>query len=80
MSDEDERSQPSWRVRLDKDRCIGSGLCVSRLPTHFRFAGTGSEATVEETVPSDEVIAAADSCPAEAITVADLADGRVLAP
>ncbi|MFC3997335.1 ferredoxin [Nocardiopsis sediminis] len=72
----------SWNVRVDEDMCIASGMCVGVAPGHFAFDDdTGLSKVVSDGVESgdDTVIAAAESCPVEAILVRDR-DGALLAP
>lgn len=70
----------AWRVTVDRDRCIGSGMCVGMAPGHFVLAAGKSRPTVDTTAPAEVVTDAAESCPAEAIAVRDDADGRLIAP
>lgn len=58
-----------WRVRVDAAACIGSGSCLGIAPRHFRLDGHTATAVSELVPPDDDLLAAADSCPAEAITV-----------
>lgn len=70
----------AWRISVDQRLCIGSGLCVASAPELFRLVDHRSR-PVHELVDADDVVLdAAECCPAEAITVIDVADGRVLAP
>jgi ferredoxin len=68
-----------WTISVDRDACLGSGMCTSAAPRHFRLDDDRSR-PIEETIePDDAVLDAADMCPAEAITVHD-GTGRQLAP
>jgi ferredoxin len=68
-----------WTVTVDRDACLGSGMCAGTAPRHFRL-DDGRSRPIEETIePDDAVLDAADTCPAEAITVHDSA-GHQLAP
>jgi len=69
----------TWRVAVDRDQCIGSGVCAGMAPERFRLVGGRSEPVEELAEPAEEILAAAESCPTEAITVRD-DTGRVLAP
>lgn len=64
-----------WRVSVDPDRCIGSGVCAGTAPDHFRLDGQHSVPVQPVTDPADPVMDAAVSCPAEAILLADAATG-----
>jgi ferredoxin len=69
-----------WRIQVDTDTCIGSGMCVGTSPDFFRFDEDDKSRPVAEVVDRDEaVIDAAESCPVEAILVRDAAGG-VVAP
>ena len=68
-----------WRVTVDRDACLGSGLCAGSAPRHFRLED-GRSRPIEELIEPDEIVLdAAEMCPAEAISVYDT-DGRLLAP
>ena len=71
--------QPRWRVAVDRDRCIGSGMCVGTAPSLFRLAGDRSRPVNERVEPDEAVLDAAETCPMEAITVRD-GSGQLLAP
>ena len=58
-----------WRIRVDPQACIGSGSCAAVAPRHFRWDGHTSVPVDDVVPPDDDVLAAADTCPAEAITV-----------
>jgi ferredoxin len=68
-----------WKITVNRDACLGSGLCAGTAPSHFRLDGGKSRAIQEDTEPDDILLDVADTCPAEAITVHD-ATGRRLAP
>lgn len=58
-------------VRVEVHGCIGSGLCMAVAPDHFRFVGARAELHGSVSHPDDVelVRAAADICPARAISV-----------
>lgn len=68
-----------WRVTVDRNACLGSGLCAGTAPEYFRLDDGRSRPIKELIDPDDIVVDAADTCPAEAIVVHDAA-GRQLAP
>jgi ferredoxin len=70
----------SWRIEIDGETCIGSGICAGSAPDHFALVDGVSCARAAEVEPADEVLDAAESCPVEAIAVTDAATGEVLAP
>ena len=60
------------KVKVDKNTCIGCGVCVALAPKYFRLGDDGkSEVIKEEVEPGDEdmVKNAAQSCPVGAIKV-----------
>jgi ferredoxin len=69
-----------WRVAVDRDTCIGSGICAASAPDHFTLEDDRSRPLAELVEPEDVVIDAAESCPVEAIVVTDAATGERLAP
>ncbi|MGW4110107.1 ferredoxin [Actinosynnema sp. NPDC004786] len=68
-----------WKVEVDRGACIGTGMCTSIAPAHFRLDGSTSTPVDADVEPSDAVVDAAESCPMEAILVRS-ADGSVVAP
>jgi ferredoxin len=68
-----------WRITVDRDACLGSGICAATAPRRFRLEDGKSRTLQEDTEPDDDVLDVADMCPAEAITVYDTA-GHHLAP
>ncbi|WP_030436398.1 ferredoxin [Actinoplanes subtropicus] len=68
-----------WRIAVDREACLGSGVCAATAPGHFRL-DDGRSRPVEDDVEADDIVLdVADMCPAEAITVHDAAGNR-LAP
>ncbi|WP_063796124.1 ferredoxin [Peterkaempfera griseoplana] len=68
-------------VRVDRARCVGTGLCAGAAPGDFQLDADGkSRPRRDTTVPSDGLSDAAEFCPVEAITVVDAATGRRVAP
>ena len=68
-----------WKVTVNRDACLGSGVCAATAPHRFRLDDGKSRPIQEDIEPDDIVLDAADTCPAEAITVHDAA-GHRLAP
>lgn len=70
-----------WKISVDQETCIGSGMCVGTSPGFFEFGADDKSRPIRELVDRDEaVIDAAESCPVEAILVTDAASGEVIAP
>lgn len=55
---------------------MASGLCVATAPDHFVLDGAAAVPTRAEVDPDENVLDAAESCPALAITVTE--NGRDL--
>lgn len=70
----------SWRVQVDPEVCIGSGICAGTAPEQFELVAGKARSRRETIGPDDRVLDAAQSCPVEAISVRDLAAGTDLAP
>ncbi|RJO79200.1 ferredoxin [Nocardia panacis] len=69
-----------WRVEVDRNTCIGSGVCIGTAPDHFTLVDGHSSPNAELVDPDDSVTDAADFCPVEAIRVRLAHTGEVLAP
>ncbi|QXE33053.1 ferredoxin [Streptomyces sp. GMY02] len=68
----------SWRVAVDGQRCIASGMCAGAAPEFFALDGDSARVLADRIDPDETVLDAADSCPASAITVTE--DGREIGP
>jgi ferredoxin len=69
-----------WRIEVDRDTCIGSGICAASAGAYFRLVNDRSTPVAAE-VDEDEVVRdAAEQCPMEAIRVVDAATGDGVAP
>jgi len=60
---------PDWSVAIDRERCIGSGVCVGYAPDTFT---QDAEAKAVALVPVGELAAAeiaVEGCPTGALTI-----------
>jgi len=58
------------KVTVDKDKCIGCGLCVSLAPKSFKLGEDGKSQVIEPVGDDWETIKnAAESCPVGAIKI-----------
>lgn len=68
-------------VRVDRARCVGTGLCAATAPDDLALGEDGrARARHPVSVPGEELTEAAEMCPVEAITVLSALDGRRIAP
>ncbi|APV44639.1 ferredoxin [Dehalogenimonas formicexedens] len=60
------------RVEIDRDKCIGAGDCVEEAPTVFELDSFGKAVLLDpKSVDDGKLLAAARSCPVDAIAVFD---------
>lgn len=60
------------KTRVNKDGCIGCGICVSICPDVYRFDENGSAESVVDTIPEGQITEAEqarDSCPVNVIDI-----------
>ncbi|GAA3370940.1 hypothetical protein GCM10020367_19590 [Streptomyces sannanensis] len=70
-----------WRVEVDRNVCIGSGLCAGTAPDGFRLdSANQSHPRRDETDADEAILDAAECCPAEAITITRSDTGEVVFP
>ncbi|MEU3193986.1 ferredoxin [Streptomyces sp. NPDC006992] len=70
-----------WHVEVDRDLCVGSGMCVSSAPEAFRLdAARRSRSVAPDREPAEEVLAAAEGCPVEAISLTLAGTGEPVFP
>ena len=65
-----------FKVRVDLERCIGAGQCVLTAPRIFDQSDDGIVILLDASPPPELHAAArkaADLCPAEAITIEEIA-------
>ncbi|MEL5955349.1 ferredoxin [Streptomyces sp. CLV115] len=70
-----------WAVEVDRGVCIGSGMCVNHAPGAFALdTARQSRPSAPETGADEKVLAAAEGCPVEAITITLTDSGEVVFP
>jgi len=71
-----------FRIEIDKDACVGDGLCVEEACNTFKMAD--GEDTVEVADPAGDepevILSAAQSCPTEAIILYDIKSNEKVYP
>ncbi|MEU6327101.1 ferredoxin [Streptomyces sp. NPDC047049] len=70
-----------WRVEVDRGVCIGSGMCAAAAPDGFRLdSARQSHPVAPEAEAGEDVLAAAEGCPVEAITLTVAGSGEAVFP
>jgi ferredoxin len=64
-----------WRISVDADACIGSAMCTAIASAYFQLEDDRSHPVHEQVTSDHQVLAAADCCPSNAITVHDVRTG-----
>ncbi|MFJ9951752.1 ferredoxin [Kitasatospora sp. NPDC091207] len=76
-------------VRVDRGRCIGSGMCALTAPGSLALGADGLSHPVRASGPdgepagerlTEELLEAVDFCPVEALALHSARDGRLIAP
>jgi ferredoxin len=68
------------RIRIDREKCIGSQNCIASAPTVYRLDRNHKAVLINpETVDEETLLFSAESCPTEAIILED-DDGRRVYP
>jgi len=71
----------NWRVSVESGTCIGSGICRSLAPQVFVLGDDRVSRPSHDVVGEDLTVAdAANCCPVQAISVTEVATGRLIAP
>lgn len=66
------------RVRIDREKCIGSANCIASAPTVYRLDEREKAVLLNpETVDDETLLLSAESCPTEAIIIEDDEGRRV---
>jgi ferredoxin len=69
------------KITVDRDECIGDGLCCNEAPETFELDDEEKAVVKEDSTESREVILeAGKSCPTDAITIEDKDTGEKLCP
>lgn len=70
-----------WHVEVDRSVCVGSGMCVHTAPDGFALdPARQSHPTRPETDAAEQILAAAEGCPVEAITLTLSGGGETVFP
>jgi ferredoxin len=70
-----------WKVTVDRHVCVRTGLCTATAAREFELDERGQGRATAETLPASRAaLAAAESCPVEAISIADADTGERIFP
>ena len=70
-----------WNVTVDWRVCVRTGLCAASAPAQFELdQGGQSHAKAEPQAASPELLEVAETCPVEAIGIADADTGDPVFP
>ncbi|MEU0113923.1 ferredoxin [Streptomyces bobili] len=70
-----------WHVEVDRSLCIGSAQCIHHASEAFRLDPARQSRPVAPDADANErVLAAAESCPVEAITITLTGSGEAVFP
>jgi ferredoxin len=70
-----------WHLEVDRSVCIGSAQCVHHAPDAFLLdPGRQSRPVEPDTDAGEQILAAAESCPVEAIVITLLGSGEAVFP
>ena len=71
---------PKYRIEVDRDECTGDALCVDEAPDVFELDDEGVAVVVNPDGNPDEIYAAAEACPTDAIVLYDAETGEKIWP
>jgi ferredoxin len=70
-----------WHIEVDHTVCIGSGMCVNSAPNGFKLDAARQSSPVEaDAAAAETLLAAAEGCPVEAITITVLSTRETVFP
>jgi ferredoxin len=65
------RSQPRSGIRIDRQRCIGSGVCVVHAPGSFDVGDDAKVTLLDGSDPIEAIRAAIEGCPTRALSLVE---------
>jgi ferredoxin len=63
--------EPRLTITIDRDRCMGSGVCSFHAPATFDLDDACKAIVVGMNDPAEAIHNAAESCPQRAITITE---------
>jgi len=74
-------SKANVKICIDREECIGDAMCVNEAPETFDLDDDGKAFVLEGDGDDREyVVAAAESCPLDIITITDAKTGEKIYP
>ena len=73
-------TEPTLRIEIDRERCMGSGVCSFHAPATFDLDDACKAIVVGLHDPEDAIRNAAESCPQRAITITEVSTRPAAAP
>lgn len=78
---ENSTSQPSYKLEVDKDKCISAASCIAIAPQTFQLDDQEkAEVICQRCEDAETQLLAAQSCPTQAIKVTDEKTGQQVWP
>ena len=72
-----KRPAPQLHVEVDHDRCVGNGMCLTFAPGVFAHSARRQAEVIDpEGDRLEDILVAAENCPAAAISVTDAVTGK----
>jgi len=70
-----------YHIVIDRDACVGDGLCTDKAPDVFESDGEGKPIVIDaNTKWPDNVLWLAKNCPADALAIYDAESGEKVWP
>ncbi len=71
----------TYDIRIDRENCVGDGLCREEAPGTFDVDGEGKSVVMNpDGDPAEDILRAAQSCPLNVITLLDTRTGATVCP
>lgn len=64
------------KPQIDKELCIGCGLCVSVAPKNFRLDENYKSQVTDESIDEEKLREAKEACPVEAISLEEMSNNQ----
>lgn len=75
-----EPAPDAWRLEVDVERCVASGICVSAEPGYFSLGDDAAHVLRAVVPPDPALVALVDACPSRAIGIHTADDAETASP